>query len=238
MFKSHIAYCQAMTQKIQKKIAIRNKSFPLCYLNTPIIQLIFFRNYTMLGTYWRKFSSGWTVKDYYAVLGVKYGASAKEIRAGYLTQAKKFHPDSPTGDTEKFKVVAHAYETLNDPRNKLNAINKDKETKKKNWNANEEQDSKHEYDEKNYRNWRENRSWNQSSRESNFDSQGFEYSDPYAKQSERYTYSQFKKDKYNKVYKDPPRPIQYPKQEQSSNSSFGTVLVALTALTFLTVSKA
>lgn len=192
----------------------------------------------MLGTYWRKFSSGWTVKDYYSVLGVKYGASAKEIRAGYLTQAKKFHPDSPTGDTEKFKLVAHAYETLNDPRNKLNAVNKEKENKKPTWNASEEQHSRHQDDEKNYRNWRENRSWNESSRETKFDSQGFEYNDPYARQFERYTYSQFKKDKYNKVYKDPPKTPQYPKTEQSESSPLGTMLVALTALSFLTLSKA
>lgn len=189
----------------------------------------------MFGQYLRKYSSSWTVKDYHSVLGLKYGASTKEIRAAYLQLAKKYHPDSPTGDTEKFKIIAQAYEALNDPRNKKN--NQNKEMKTQNKDMHEEQHWKYEDEEKSYREWRENRSWNQSSRETKFDSHGFEYYDPYVKQSERYTYSQFKKDKYNKVYKEPPRKTQYSKPETKDDSSFGTILFGLLSLCFFTISK-
>jgi len=56
--------------------------------------------------------------DYYAILGVKRGASDKEIRQAYRRLARKYHPDVNAGDKvaeEKFKEINAAYEVLSDP---------------------------------------------------------------------------------------------------------------------------
>src|SRR4051812_8191509 len=58
-----------------------------------------------------------TKRDYYEVLGVKRGASEKEVRQAYRKLARKFHPDvNPNDQTseEKFKEVSEAYEVLSD----------------------------------------------------------------------------------------------------------------------------
>lgn len=58
-------------------------------------------------------------KDYYAILGVKRGASDKEIRQAYRRLARKYHPDVNAGDKaaeEKFKEINAAYEVLSDPK--------------------------------------------------------------------------------------------------------------------------
>jgi len=57
-------------------------------------------------------------KDYYAVLGVKRGASEKEIRQAYRRLARKHHPDVNPGDKaaeERFKEINAVYEVLSDP---------------------------------------------------------------------------------------------------------------------------
>jgi molecular chaperone DnaJ len=56
-------------------------------------------------------------QDFYTVLGVKRGASEKEIKNAYRKLAKKYHPDLNQGDRqaeEKFKEVTEAYEILSD----------------------------------------------------------------------------------------------------------------------------
>jgi DnaJ-class molecular chaperone len=55
-------------------------------------------------------------KDYYAVLGLKRGASEDEIKKAYRRLARKYHPDvsKEAGAEEKFKEVAEAYQTLKD----------------------------------------------------------------------------------------------------------------------------
>lgn len=57
--------------------------------------------------------------DYYAVLGVKEGASAEEIKKAYRKLAIKFHPDKNQGDKkseEQFKKISEAYYTLGDEK--------------------------------------------------------------------------------------------------------------------------
>lgn len=50
----------------------------------------------------------------YDLLGVKSDASDSELKKGYRKQALKYHPDKPTGDTEKFKEISEAYDILSD----------------------------------------------------------------------------------------------------------------------------
>ncbi|XGW16808.1 hypothetical protein V3C99_001895 [Haemonchus contortus] len=56
------------------------------------------------------------VVDYYAVLGVKPGASAKEIKAAFYSLSKKYHPDRNRDNqaeaASKFHQVSLAYEVL------------------------------------------------------------------------------------------------------------------------------
>jgi DnaJ-class molecular chaperone len=55
--------------------------------------------------------------DYYDVLGVKRGASEKDIRQAYRKLARKHHPDLNPNDKDaeaRFKEVSEAYEVLSD----------------------------------------------------------------------------------------------------------------------------
>lgn len=57
-------------------------------------------------------------KDYFAILGLKPGASDEQIRSAYKRLAKKYHPDFNPGDKraeEKFKELSQAYAVLSDP---------------------------------------------------------------------------------------------------------------------------
>lgn len=53
-------------------------------------------------------------KDYYAVLEVERTANVEDIKAAYKNLAKKYHPDAASGNEEKFKELANAYEVLSD----------------------------------------------------------------------------------------------------------------------------
>jgi DnaJ-class molecular chaperone len=56
------------------------------------------------------------LKDYYAVLGLKKGASAQEIKRAYKRMVKKWHPDLNADDPqcqEKMKEINEAFATLN-----------------------------------------------------------------------------------------------------------------------------
>ena len=58
------------------------------------------------------------MEKYYAILGLKPGASASEIRKAYRTLAKRYHPDKNHGDpaaAEKFKEINEAYHALVSP---------------------------------------------------------------------------------------------------------------------------
>jgi len=57
-------------------------------------------------------------KDLYEVLGVKKGASAKEIKTAYYKLAKTYHPDTNKSKeaNEKFIEIQNAYEILSDDK--------------------------------------------------------------------------------------------------------------------------
>jgi curved DNA-binding protein CbpA len=61
--------------------------------------------------------TGLMKKNYYEVLGARFGAQDREIKAAYRKLAFKYHPDRNYGDKaieEKFKEINQAYEVLSD----------------------------------------------------------------------------------------------------------------------------
>ena len=54
-------------------------------------------------------------EDFYQVLGIKRGASTKEIKQAYRKLAREFHPDVNPDDKkaeERFKEINNAHEVL------------------------------------------------------------------------------------------------------------------------------
>jgi curved DNA-binding protein CbpA len=49
----------------------------------------------------------------YEILGVKHTDDEKTIKDAYRKLLKKYHPDTPTGDSGKFQQVQEAYEKIN-----------------------------------------------------------------------------------------------------------------------------
>jgi hypothetical protein len=59
------------------------------------------------------------VVDYYKILGVKRGASAREVKTAYRKLARERHPDLNGGSEQAardFALLSLAYRTLNDPQ--------------------------------------------------------------------------------------------------------------------------
>ena len=60
-------------------------------------------------------------RDYYEVLGIGKNADQPEIKKAYRKLAKKYHPDSNSGNAqaaEMFKEITEAYNVLSDPEKK------------------------------------------------------------------------------------------------------------------------
>lgn len=60
-------------------------------------------------------------RDYYETLGVSKSADASAIKKAYRKLAKKYHPDTNSGDPakeQKFKEITEAYSVLSDPEKK------------------------------------------------------------------------------------------------------------------------
>lgn len=57
-------------------------------------------------------------RSHYDVLGVAPSAKAEAIRRAYLRQARRWHPDRPTGDPERMRAVNEAWQVLGDPRSR------------------------------------------------------------------------------------------------------------------------
>jgi molecular chaperone DnaJ len=60
-----------------------------------------------------------TIVDFYAVLGVRRGATVAEVRRAYQKRARQIHPDLNPGDAaaaERFRVISEAFAVLADPQ--------------------------------------------------------------------------------------------------------------------------
>ena len=58
-----------------------------------------------------KFSSSQKI-DHYKVLGVNRNSSENDIKKAFHKLAKQYHPDLNNDNTEKFKEINEAYQTL------------------------------------------------------------------------------------------------------------------------------
>ncbi|MER3570235.1 MAG: hypothetical protein C4348_01340 [Patescibacteria group bacterium] len=56
------------------------------------------------------------MKDYYQILGVPENADEETIKKAFRELAKKYHPDVPGGDADKFKEILEAYRVLSDKK--------------------------------------------------------------------------------------------------------------------------
>ena len=57
-------------------------------------------------------------RSHYDVLGVSRNAKPDAIRRAYLRQARRWHPDRPSGDSEQMRAVNEAWQVLGDIRSR------------------------------------------------------------------------------------------------------------------------
>lgn len=58
--------------------------------------------------------------DFYQVLQIDKNATSDDIKKAYRKLALIYHPDKPSGDTEKFKQISEAYTILSNPDKREN----------------------------------------------------------------------------------------------------------------------
>ncbi len=66
-------------------------------------------------------SQDWVEKDFYAILGVSKDASEADIKKAYRKMARKYHPDTNSGDADaerRFKDITEANSVLSDPEDR------------------------------------------------------------------------------------------------------------------------
>ena len=59
------------------------------------------------------------IKSYYDVLGIRFNATAREIRSRYWRLARRYHPDLNDGDPvkeDRVKEISMVYSTLSHPQ--------------------------------------------------------------------------------------------------------------------------
>ena len=56
--------------------------------------------------------------NYYECLGINKNSSKDEIKKAFRKLSLQYHPDRPNGNSDKFKQINEAYETLGDPQKK------------------------------------------------------------------------------------------------------------------------
>lgn len=54
------------------------------------------------------------MRDYYRILGVREDDGLSVIKSAYRELGLKYHPDRPSGDEDKWKLIAEAYSVLGD----------------------------------------------------------------------------------------------------------------------------
>ena len=63
--------------------------------------------------------SEWFEKDYYSTLGVSSASDQKDITKAYRKLAREHHPDSSSGNEEKFKDITAAYDVIGDDKKRV-----------------------------------------------------------------------------------------------------------------------
>lgn len=59
------------------------------------------------------------MKNFYSILGVTPDSSNAEIKSAYRRLARKFHPDVNPSGAQQFKEICEAYETLSNPKKRM-----------------------------------------------------------------------------------------------------------------------
>jgi curved DNA-binding protein len=70
--------------------------------------------------------------DHYEVLQISPNADQETVHRIYRVQAQRFHPDNQeTGDAETFRLIAEAYQVLNDPQKRAAYDSEHREARRK-----------------------------------------------------------------------------------------------------------